>query len=73
MDNIKISVRELVEFVYKSGDINVKNLSSDRAMEGIKAHKILQNQMGENYHKEFYLKNERFIGFSVSFRISSIV
>ncbi len=58
MDNIKISVRELVEFVYKSGDINVKNLSSDRAMEGIKAHKILQSQMGDNYHKEFYLKNE---------------
>ncbi|NLB32795.1 MAG: ATP-dependent DNA helicase [Tissierellia bacterium] len=58
MDNIKLSVRELVEFVYKSGDINVKNLSVDRAMEGIKAHKILQSQMGENYHKEFYLKNE---------------
>lgn len=58
MDNIKLSVRELVEFVYKSGDINVKNLSVDRAMEGIKAHKILQSQMGDNYHKEFYLKNE---------------
>ena len=58
MDNIKLSVRELVEFIYKSGDINVRNLSVDRAMEGIKAHKILQNQMGENYHKEFYLKNE---------------
>ncbi|MDD4437505.1 MAG: ATP-dependent DNA helicase [Tissierellia bacterium] len=58
MDNIKLSVRELVEFIYKSGDINVKNLSVDRAMEGIKAHKILQNQMGENYHREFYLKDE---------------
>lgn len=58
MDKIKLSVRELVEFVYKSGDINVKNLSTDRAMEGIKAHKILQSQMGENYQKEFYLKSE---------------
>ncbi len=58
MDKIKLSVRELVEFVYKSGDISVKSLSSDRAMEGIKAHKILQSQMGDNYHKEFYLKNE---------------
>ncbi len=58
MENIKLSVRELVEFVYKSGDINVKNLNLDRAMEGIKAHKILQNQMGDNYRKEFYLKNE---------------
>jgi Rad3-related DNA helicase len=58
MDKIKLSVRELVEFVFKSGDINSKNLSVDRAMEGIKAHKILQNQMGENYHKEYYLKSE---------------
>ena len=58
MDNIKLSVRELVEFIYKSGDINVRNLGADRAIEGIKAHKILQNQMGENYYKEYYLKGE---------------
>jgi len=58
MDNIKLSVRELVEFIYKSGDINVRNLGADRAIEGIKAHKILQNQMGENYYKEYYLKDE---------------
>jgi len=58
MDNIKLSVRDLVEFIYKSGDINVRNLGADRAIEGIKAHKILQNQMGENYYKEYYLKDE---------------
>lgn len=58
MDTIKLSVRELVEFVYKSGDINVKAMSVDRALEGIKAHKILQSQMGESYQKEFYLKEE---------------
>ncbi|MGD9567199.1 MAG: ATP-dependent DNA helicase [Sedimentibacter sp.] len=58
MDTIKLSVRELVEFIYKSGDINVKAMSADRALEGIKAHKILQSQMGENYQKEFYLKKE---------------
>ncbi len=58
MDTIKLSVRELVEFVYKSGDINLKAMSADRALEGIKAHKILQSQMGENYQKEFYLKKE---------------
>ena len=55
MDTIKLSVRELVEFIYKSGDINVKAMSADRALEGIKAHKILQSQMGESYQKEFYL------------------
>ncbi len=58
MDSVKLSVRELVEFVYKSGDINVKNLSADRALEGIKAHKMLQSLMGENYQKEYFLKRE---------------
>ncbi|MDF2948712.1 MAG: helicase, Rad3 [Sedimentibacter sp.] len=58
MDTIKLSVRELVEFIYKSGDINVKAMSTDRALEGIKAHKILQSQMGEDYKKEFFLKKE---------------
>jgi Rad3-related DNA helicase len=58
MDKIKLSVRELVEFVFKSGDISAKNLSIDRAMEGVKAHKVLQSQMGDGYQKEFYLKSE---------------
>lgn len=58
METIKLSVRELVEFVFKSGDINVKQLSPDRALEGIKAHKLLQSQMCSNYQKEFYLKRE---------------
>ncbi len=58
MDNIKLSVRELVEFVYKSGDINAKNLSPERAMEGIRVHKILQSSMGESYQKEYFLKRE---------------
>lgn len=58
METIKLSVRELVEFIYNSGDINVKAMRADRALEGIKAHKILQSQMGESYQKEFYLKKE---------------
>ncbi len=58
MDTVKLSVRELVEFVYKSGDINVKAMSAERALEGVKAHKLLQSNVGEGYHKEFYLKRE---------------
>jgi len=42
----------------KSGDINVKAMSAERALEGVKAHKLLQSDMGECYHKEFYLKRE---------------
>ncbi len=68
MDKIKLSVRELVEFIYKSGDINVRNLSIDRALEGIKAHKILQSQMGSSYQKEYFLKNEFSIN-NISFLI----
>jgi len=58
MENIKLSVRELVEFIYKSGDINVKSMKPERAMDGIKAHKLLQSQMDDNYQKEVFLKYE---------------
>jgi len=58
MENIKLSVRELVEFIYKSGDINVKSMKPERAMDGIKAHKLLQSQMDDNYKKEVFLKHE---------------
>lgn len=58
MDNIKLSVRELVEFVYRSGDLSIKAMSADRAMEGVKAHKLLQSEMGISYQKEFFLKHE---------------
>ena len=58
MDNIKLSVRELVEFVYRSGDLSIKAMSADRAMEGVKAHKLLQSEMGIGYQKEFFLKHE---------------
>jgi Rad3-related DNA helicase len=59
--SIKLSVRQLVEFNYMGGDINTKSMSPDRALEGIKAHKILQTEMvvkGLNYQKEFFLKHE---------------
>jgi len=58
MENIKLSVRELVEFTYKSGDLNFKSMKPERAMDGIKAHKLLQSQMDENYQKEVSLKYE---------------
>jgi len=76
MENIKLSVRELVEFVYKSGDLNIKIMSSDRALEGIKAHKILQSEMRENYQKEFFLKHEfeyNNILFSIEGRADGII
>ena len=76
MDNVKLSVRELVEFVYKGGDLNIKSISADRAMEGIKAHKLLQSGMGENYQKEFFMRHEfefNDIMFSVEGRADGVI
>ncbi len=55
MENVKLSVRELVEYIYTSGDLNFKSMKPERALEGIKAHKLLQSQMGEEYQKNFSL------------------
>jgi hypothetical protein len=76
MYNIKLSVRELVEFVYKSGDLNIKRKRLDRALEGIQVHKALQSEMGENYQKEFSLKQEiiyKDISFFIEGRADGII
>lgn len=55
---IKESVRNLVEFCLKTGDINNKFSGSARAVEGIRAHQRLQEdneQIYEVYEKEVYL------------------
>lgn len=75
-NNIKLSVRELVEFVYMGGDLNFKGISPDRALEGIMAHKILQSEMGSNYQKEFLLKYEfeyNHISFYIEGRADGII
>lgn len=58
-DLIKISVRNLVEFVLRSGDIDDRMGGTDsvRAMqEGTRIHKKLQRMGGKNYHAEVPLK-----------------
>lgn len=60
MDKITIreSVRNLVEFCLKTGDIDNRFSGSGRAVEGTKAHQKLQDYNGktyENYKKEVYL------------------
>ena len=56
--DIKISVRELVEFVLRCGDIDTSIVSSVRALQGISIHKKLQTEGGKNYIKEVSLKYE---------------
>ena len=55
--NIKISVRNLIEFVLRSGDIDNSFKSMDRALEGTRAHQKVQLTYGEGYSAEVSLKH----------------
>lgn len=59
--DIKISVRNLVEFIMKSGDIDNRRgtLSDKDAMQaGSRLHRKLQRQMGAGYHAEVKLSQK---------------
>lgn len=60
-EQIRISVRELVEFILRSGDIdNRHHASPDNAMqEGSRIHRMIQKRMGANYRAEVPLKYMR--------------
>lgn len=76
MSIVKLSVRELVGYVYKSGSLGSEGISPERALEGTRIHKMLQSQMGDNYQKEFYLKYEfeyNDIDFAVEGRADGII
>lgn len=51
---VRISVRSLVEFILRSGDIdNRKAVSGENAMqEGSRIHRMIQRRMGPEYHAE---------------------
>lgn len=58
MNTIKISVRNLVEFVMRSGDLSVSSTKlkdPDAMQEGTRIHKKLQRRMGSGYHAEVTL------------------
>lgn len=51
----KISVRDLVEFVLKYGDLQQGTIGASRALEGIKAHQYIQKISGADYVPEVTL------------------
>lgn len=55
---IRVSVRQLVEFILREGDIdNRRTGGSDTAMqEGSRIHRLIQRRMGSEYHAEVSLK-----------------
>ena len=65
---IRISVRDLVEFVMRSGDIDNRINSSVRAVDGIRAHQKLQSLYDESFDAEVLLKTEVLLG-DVEFHI----
>lgn len=56
--DIHISVRNLVEFILRSGDIdNRKAVAPENAMqEGSRIHRMIQRRMGSDYHAEVSLQ-----------------
>ncbi len=53
---IKISVRNLVEFVMSSGDLDRVRMNNARAVDGTRIHKLIQSSSGDNYDSEVMLK-----------------
>jgi len=55
---VRLSVRSLVEFIYRSGDLdNRRRTSSELAMsEGNRVHRMLQKKGGPGYHAEVGLR-----------------
>jgi len=55
---IRVSVRNLVEFILRTGDIDsgFVGTSNNRALEGTRIHKKVQNASGGNYESEVILR-----------------
>ena len=56
---IKISVRNLVEFILREGDIDNRigrGASAEAMQEGSRIHRKIQRRKGSNYHPEVPLK-----------------
>lgn len=59
MQDVRISVRNLVEFIMRGGDIDNRFVSNekDSMLEGSRIHRKIQRSMGGNYRAEVSLKH----------------
>ena len=63
---IRISVRNLVEFVMRSGDLDNRRMSGaekDAMQAGSRIHRKIQKRMGAGYRAEVPLKHEMIMGY----------
>ena len=56
-NKIRISVRNLIEFVLRAGDIDNSFMSTSRALEGTLAHQKVQKSYGHEYSPEVTLRH----------------
>lgn len=54
---VKISIRNLVEFIMRHGSIDNRYTGSTKAIEGIRGHQKVQKSYGSNYSAEVSLKH----------------
>lgn len=57
MKKIKISVRNLVEFILKKGSIDNRFVGNIKAIEGIRGHQKVQKSYGDEYTSEVSIKH----------------
>lgn len=58
IQKFQISVRELVEFVYRSGDLDMRFQGKSKMADGIKVHQKIQKSQGSDYTPEVSLQRQ---------------
>ncbi len=72
----KVSVREIVDFVLRSGDITAVSLSDKRMVDGTKAHQKFQREQEETYEAEVslnYMFDHEDISYMLTGRIDGVI
>ena len=59
MPNLNLPIRQLVEFLLRTGSIDSRFSGFDRALEGARIHRRLQKAAGDGYEAEVFLAAER--------------
>lgn len=62
MKILNLSVHQVVDFLFRSGDIDDRVFNTATMLEGTRLHKYYQDRQGAKYTKEVYLKGQFFVG-----------
>ena len=76
MTTIKVSVRNLVEFVLMHGDLQPSSIGASRAQEGIRAHQYIQKTSGAEYVPEVtlsYIYLQEDLGLEIKGRADGVI